>query len=84
MWNVLRSVIFGDGSSSRFAESRRRQKAISPVVAETQVLENREVMSATTIHNWNDELLEAIRTEPWLLRWHHEPWRLSARRCLML
>ncbi len=64
MWNVLRSVIFGDGSSSRFAESRRRQKAMSPVVAETQVLENREVMSATTIHNWNDELLEAIRTEP--------------------
>ena len=63
MWNVIRSALFGDSVSCGVLSSHRRRNASSPVVAETQVLENREVMSATTIHNWNDELLEAIRTE---------------------
>jgi membrane-associated phospholipid phosphatase len=63
MWNLIRSVFFGDGVSSGVSESHRRRNAATPVVAEVQVLENREVMSASTIHNWNDVLLDAIRAE---------------------
>ena len=63
MWNFIRSALFGDGVSSGVSDSQRRRNAASPVVAEIQVLENREVMSASTIHNWNDVLLDAIRAE---------------------
>lgn len=63
MWSVIRSVLFGDGSSSGVSNSRRRRNATCPVLAEIQVLENREVMSASTIHDWNDVLLDAIRAE---------------------
>ncbi|MFN9719320.1 MAG: phosphatase PAP2 family protein [Planctomycetota bacterium] len=63
MWNALRTVIFGDHHKNSSPVLRRRQRSSSPMLAETQVLENREVMSAATIHDWNEELLEAIRTE---------------------
>lgn len=63
MWNVIRSVLFGDGVSSVGSDCSRRRQATSPVVAETQTLEAREVMSASTIHDWNEVLLDAIREE---------------------
>ncbi len=43
--------------------SARRTKQTSVALVEVQVLESREVMSASTIHEWNDILLDTIRSE---------------------
>lgn len=59
MWaNILESMGVSCGSTDR-----RRKAALATAPAEIQVLENREVMSASTIHYWNDILLDTIRDQ---------------------
>jgi hypothetical protein len=60
MWakKLLESMGVSCGSTER-----RRKSAGATASAEVQVLENREVMSASTIHYWNDILLDTIRDQ---------------------